>query len=254
MAQSHAAVDRRRARGQPDDGVERLLPARPALRPTCAAHPRRGAAGSATSGPIRPPGRWPPARRARSGCCGRRRCGSPCRPGDSARFLGAIADELAPDGLALTLLRRRRGARRRPRRGDGRRHRLLGDPERPAMQWLRGRGVPVVGVDMPWPDGPAVTIDDRGGARAAAEHLIELGHRRVAGDRRHRDEPRLGTGPPPVAGRQRAGGPGRLAGWRDAWVRGDRAREWSISPRLPRRTATAAGVAGRPRTSRRASA
>jgi DNA-binding LacI/PurR family transcriptional regulator len=43
------------------------------------------------------------------------------------------------------------------------------------------RGLPVVTVDQPGlPDLPAVCIDDRAGAEAAAAHAIGLGHRRLA--------------------------------------------------------------------------
>ena len=94
----------------------------------------------------------------------------------TAGFLGALADELSRDGLALTLLPPNVPA-----------HDVAMDAavaysspsDAEAMQWLLGRGVPVVGVDMPWPTGPHVSIDDRGGAQAAAEHLVALGHRRV---------------------------------------------------------------------------
>lgn len=42
----------------------------------------------------------------------------------------------------------------------------------------RGRKLPFVAVDFDvGPDVPSVRIDDRGGARAAAEHLVALGHR-----------------------------------------------------------------------------
>jgi DNA-binding LacI/PurR family transcriptional regulator len=42
------------------------------------------------------------------------------------------------------------------------------------------RGLPLVVVDGPLREGaPSVGIDDRGAARAAAEHLLELGHRDV---------------------------------------------------------------------------
>jgi DNA-binding LacI/PurR family transcriptional regulator len=44
---------------------------------------------------------------------------------------------------------------------------------------LRERGLPFVLIDSPRvPDAPAVGIDDRGGARKAAQHLLDLGHRR----------------------------------------------------------------------------
>ncbi len=44
---------------------------------------------------------------------------------------------------------------------------------------LRERGLPFVLVDSPRvPDAPGVGVDDRGGARNAAQHLLDLGHRR----------------------------------------------------------------------------
>ncbi|MFT4108969.1 MAG: LacI family DNA-binding transcriptional regulator [Propionicimonas sp.] len=101
----------------------------------------------------------------------------------SARFLGAVADELGSSGLALTLV---------PASTDGpvvpaRDVALDGaiafscDPELPALDWLQRRELPLVYVDMDAPEGEVtITIDDRGGARAAAEHVVGLGHRRVA--------------------------------------------------------------------------
>jgi DNA-binding LacI/PurR family transcriptional regulator len=48
------------------------------------------------------------------------------------------------------------------------------------VQWLVRRGLPLVFVDQDPERGyDSVNIDDRGGARAAAEHLVRLGHRRV---------------------------------------------------------------------------
>ena len=101
----------------------------------------------------------------------------------SARFLGAIADELSPDGLALTLL---------PADVDGdvvaaRDVAMDGaiayscPPGLPAVDLLERRRLPMVYVDMPARRGSArITIDDRGGARLAAAHLLGLGHARVA--------------------------------------------------------------------------
>ena len=96
-------------------------------------------------------------------------------------FLGAIAGELAPTGLALTLLTT-------PERQDvipARDVPLDGafiyscDLDSPGTAWLKRRKVPLVLVDQE-PDGesPSINIDDRAGARAAAQHLVDLGHRR----------------------------------------------------------------------------
>ncbi len=95
----------------------------------------------------------------------------------TARFLGAVADELSADGLALTMLPPTVPAHDVAMDGA---IAYSCDPEAPSVEWLRRRGVPVVGVDMAWDDGVRVTIDDRGGARAAAAHLAALGHTRVA--------------------------------------------------------------------------
>ena len=101
----------------------------------------------------------------------------------SARFLGAVADELAPSGLALTLLPAVAGGTVVPARDvamDGA-IAFSCDPELPALDWLQRRRLPVVYVDMAAPRGQvAITIDDRGGARAAARHVMALGHRRIA--------------------------------------------------------------------------
>lgn len=48
------------------------------------------------------------------------------------------------------------------------------------IEVLRDRGLPFVLIDSPRvADVPSVNIDDRGGARQAAQHLIDLGHRRI---------------------------------------------------------------------------
>jgi DNA-binding LacI/PurR family transcriptional regulator len=97
-------------------------------------------------------------------------------------FIAAIADELAPTGLALTLLSAA------PRDGiiPAREVAIDGalvyscDATSPAVGWLARRRVPMVYVDQPPASGiSSVNIDDRGGARAAAQHVLDLGHRRV---------------------------------------------------------------------------
>ena len=98
-------------------------------------------------------------------------------------FLGAIAEQLAPTGLALTLL----SASERPGMIPARDVPMDGalvyscDTDSAAVDWLRRRKLPLVFVDQePVPGIPSVNIDDRSGARAAAQHLVDLGHRRIA--------------------------------------------------------------------------
>jgi len=91
--------------------------------------------------------------------------------------------------------------------------------EHPAVLALTARRLPVVRVDMePAPGAAVVRIDDRGGARAVAEHVFARGHRHVAilADRISADGFR---GPADPARRRTAGFPvarWRLAGYADA--------------------------------------
>lgn len=101
--------------------------------------------------------------------------------------------------------------------------------DHPALEWILNRGVPVVVVDEPdlGDSTSFVGIDDRLGARLAAEHLVELGHTRI-GVMMSRLSLRSETGP---ASRDRVHqSPVRLArermsGYEDAIVAGGGDRE-----------------------------
>jgi DNA-binding LacI/PurR family transcriptional regulator len=98
-------------------------------------------------------------------------------------FLGAIAEELAPTGLALTLLPSSGPTGTIPARDVPMDGALVYscDTESPAIDWLRRRRLPLVFVDQaPIAGIPSINIDDRVGARAAAQHLVDLGHRHIA--------------------------------------------------------------------------
>jgi DNA-binding LacI/PurR family transcriptional regulator len=100
----------------------------------------------------------------------------------AAMFLGAIAEELAPTGLSLTLLSSSGRADVVPARDVPMDGALVYscDTESPALDWLRRRKLPIVFVDQaPVAGIPSVNIDDRGGAAAAAQHLVDRGHRRI---------------------------------------------------------------------------
>jgi DNA-binding LacI/PurR family transcriptional regulator len=97
-------------------------------------------------------------------------------------FLRAVAGEFEPTGLALTLLTTSTGSvvPARDVALDGAIvYSCVLDSE--PLRWLRRRRIPQVHVDLPCVEGiPNVTIEDRAGARAAARHLVELGHHRIA--------------------------------------------------------------------------
>ena len=97
-------------------------------------------------------------------------------------FLGALADGLVGSGLSLALLTTDDASGWIPARDVPMDATLVFTSrfDAPAMEWLRKRGLPLVLVDQePIPEVAAVNVDDRGGARLAAEHLLALGHRRI---------------------------------------------------------------------------
>lgn len=100
----------------------------------------------------------------------------------ATQFLGALAQELGPTGLALTLLPSFEVEDVMPSRDvamDGAVVYAM-DFRSEAVQWLHRRKLPMAFVDQPpEPGTDCVNIDDRGGGRAAATHLLQVGHRRI---------------------------------------------------------------------------
>ncbi|MCB0969078.1 MAG: LacI family DNA-binding transcriptional regulator [Ilumatobacter sp.] len=101
----------------------------------------------------------------------------------AAGFVGAIAAELGSTGSAITLLTSGTGGEFVPARDvalDGAVLYACNDDSE-AIGWLVRRQLPLVFVDhRPRPGYDSVNIDDREGARLAAQHLIDLGHRHLA--------------------------------------------------------------------------
>lgn len=98
-------------------------------------------------------------------------------------FLAAVAGELGPTGLAITLLSSSTVDDVIPARDVAMDGALVYscDPHKSGAEWLARRGLPVVYADEePDDQTSCVNVDDRGGARAAARHLVALGHRDIA--------------------------------------------------------------------------
>jgi DNA-binding LacI/PurR family transcriptional regulator len=97
-------------------------------------------------------------------------------------FLAGVASVLEGEGIGLTVLSAPRGGPP----GSVERAVIDGlivysvDTDSPGLATARRRGVPLVFTDQaPEADVPSVNVDDRAGARAAAEHVIGLGHRQL---------------------------------------------------------------------------
>ena len=107
-------------------------------------------------------------------------------------LMASICSELAPTGVALTLLTAVSPSESLPARDvplDGAMVLACSDQSE-SIDWLRRRKLPIVFVDQePLPDVTSINIDETGGARAGAEHLIELGHTRIAVVTTHLLEP-----------------------------------------------------------------
>ena len=99
--------------------------------------------------------------------------------------------------------------------------------EDPRMDAVRGRNLPYVRVDFdPRPGQLGVNIDDEGAARATAEHLVALGHRRFGIALPH--ELPGGTGPEAQEAAFHYVTRSRLAGWRAGLEAGG--IDWSRVP------------------------
>lgn len=101
----------------------------------------------------------------------------------AALFLAVVAEELGRDGLALTLLPNLGTRDVEPVRDVAMDGAIIYScsPVDEHVEWLRRRQLPLVLVDQPPDDRfPSVNVTERVGARAAATHLVEFGHRRIA--------------------------------------------------------------------------
>ena len=100
----------------------------------------------------------------------------------AAAFFGAAAEGLAPTGMAVVLLPSTSSEDTIPARDipmDGALvYGCAGDY--PAVDWLVKRRLPLVFIDgEPLQDASSVHLDERHGARLGAQHLLDLGHRRI---------------------------------------------------------------------------
>lgn len=135
----------------------------------------------------------------------------------SAELLASVADALNAEGLALTLLTPPQHDGFFPARDVAIDAALVHscNAETAGIEWLEKRRVPMVTIDENVRPGvPSVNIDDRGGARAAVQHLLDLGHTRIGilalGARGSAPDGDLSTVTDAYPNRE------RMLGWREA--------------------------------------
>lgn len=137
-----------------------------------------------------------------------------------ASVLDGIAGRLAPHGYDITLYNLTADPAQRSdvfgtalRRGRVDAVIALSlELSRGEIDQLRALGLPVLGLGTPSPSLPALRVDDEAVARLAAEHLLALGHRRIA----HIGRSRPGDEKFDVPGQRRRGFESALA---DAGIR-----------------------------------
>lgn len=101
----------------------------------------------------------------------------------AAEFFSSIAATLSPQGIALTLLSSEPSGDVMPARDVAMDGVIVYncDPGSGAREQVERRQLPLVLVDQPNTKGfSSVNVEDRSGARAAAQHVVDLGHTKVA--------------------------------------------------------------------------
>ena len=99
----------------------------------------------------------------------------------AGEFIAEVSDRLADHGMAATLLAptEKDGVVEGGVAMDGLLVYVCGSPGR-QLEWARRRGLPIVTVDQRPIEGlPSINVDDRTGGRLGAQHLVDLGHRRI---------------------------------------------------------------------------
>ncbi len=101
----------------------------------------------------------------------------------AAAFFGAVAEELAPTGLAVSLIPASSAGGKLAARDLAIDAALVYacDGAYEAVEWLHRRKLPIISVDRePEPGDRAIRLDERQGGRLAVQHLIDLGHTDIA--------------------------------------------------------------------------
>lgn len=138
----------------------------------------------------------------------------------AAAFFSSIAATLSPLGIALTLLSSEPSGEVMPARDVAMDGVIVYncDPETGAREQVERRQLPLVLVDQPNVKGfSSVNVEDRAGARSAAQHVVDLGHSKVAVVSKAASPP-FGVVEAPTAKGNGYASTERLAGWTEVLV------------------------------------